>query len=99
MAKDSQEWTLSHYVFPEEGDAAGNYEHDVPYKVEISTDPAVGERRTVKLSQDEQDEVRERYAIPAETITYDRNDPPAAQSKPFGARGAAPEDRAEEEVK
>lgn len=93
MAKESQEWTLSHYVFPEEGDA-GSYEHDEPYKVEISTDPDVGQRRTVKLSEDEQKEVRALYAIPAETITYDRNDPPSAQTKPFGARETDSEDRA-----
>ena len=62
MSKN-KEWLTQMIVLPDQGD--GEYEHDYPYKVEYNTD---GNRRTVKLSQEEEDEVRVLNNLPAEEV-------------------------------
>jgi hypothetical protein len=70
MAEHSHKWTLSHYVFPEEGDKASEYEHDAPYRVEVCT-PECGDRRTVKMSQKDAKRVADWYRSPTTTTLSD----------------------------
>jgi hypothetical protein len=56
------------FVFPEDGDAAAEYEHDEPYEVLYCADRDCGQRKTKVLSVALAEEVREFNGFPNEEI-------------------------------
>ncbi len=61
-------------MFPEDGDAAENYEYDEPYVVMYCSDRECGQRTTELLSEQLAREVREFNGFPAETVVSEGGD-------------------------
>ncbi len=68
MSKHKHEWLTQMFVFPEDGEAAADYEHDEPYEVLYCSDRDCGQRKTKLLSEDLAAEVREFNGFPNEEV-------------------------------
>lgn len=68
------DWVTNMFVFPEDGDAAGNYEYDEPYEVLYCTDRDCGQRMTRLISADIEAQVREFNGIPSEEVRSEGGD-------------------------
>jgi len=60
MSKHKHEWLEQMYVFPNDVEDEGTYEHDEPYLVQYCADRECGQRRTVVLNLEEAVKVKQR---------------------------------------
>lgn len=67
MSEHSHRWLTQMFVFPESGNEEV-YEHDEPYEVQYCSDRDCGQRRTVTMSDDLVESVREFNGYPPEEI-------------------------------
>ncbi len=74
MAEHKHDWLVQMHVFPEDGEAAANYEHDEPYVVYYCSDRDCGQRKTELLSDELAAEVRTFNGFPAETVVSEGGD-------------------------